>query len=84
VEVEAGNQYEVGERFDELHVVGMSSKAKCKSCTPDLHDDLGVRTRPLIHPRKFDSKLMDDRKARNYGKSFIYQDPNHFPGHIYL
>jgi hypothetical protein len=73
VGVVAGNQYEVGDRFDELKVVGMPFKKRGKRCKPDLHHVLVLGTGPLFHAGKFVSKLAYVREARNYGKSFIYQ-----------
>jgi len=73
VGVVAGIKYEVGDRFDELKVVGMPFKKRGKRCTPDLHHVLVLGTGPFFHTGKFVSKLAYVRKASNYGKSFIYQ-----------
>jgi hypothetical protein len=66
VGVVAGNQYEVGDRFDELKVVGMPFKKRGKRCKPDLHHVLVLGTGPLFHAGKFVSKLVYVREARNY------------------
>jgi len=69
----AGKQYKVGNRFDELKVVGMPFKKRGKRCEPDLHHVLLLSTGPEFHASKFVSKLAYVRQARSYGKSFIYQ-----------
>ena len=67
------NQYEVGERFDELKVVGIPCKERGKRCKQDLHDVHVRGTSPLFHTSMFVFKLAYVRKVRNYGKSIIYQ-----------
>jgi hypothetical protein len=71
--VVAGNQYEVGDRFDELKVVGMPFMKRGKHCKLDLHHALVLSTGQLFHAGKFVSKLVYVKEARHYGKSFIYQ-----------
>jgi hypothetical protein len=57
VGVVAGNQYEVGERFDERKVVWMPFKKRGKRWKPDLHNVLLLSTSLLFHAGKFVSKL---------------------------
>jgi hypothetical protein len=68
VGVVAGNRSEVGDRFDELKVVGMPFKKRGKRCKSNLHHVLVLSTSPLFHRGKFDSKLAYVKEARNYGK----------------
>jgi len=72
VGVVAGNPYEVGDRFDELKVVGMLFKKRGKRCKRDLHYVLVLGTGLLFHTGKFVSILVYVSEVRNYGKSFIY------------
>jgi len=51
--VVGGNQYEVGDRFDYLKVVGMPFKKMGKHCKPYLHYVLVHCTGPLFHMGKF-------------------------------
>jgi len=96
VGVVAGNQYEVGDRFDELKVVEMLCKMWGKDCKPDLHHVLVLGTSPLFHLGNFSSKVVYVKQERNYGKSFndqvqtlllavnIFQKTNNpFPGVIF-
>jgi hypothetical protein len=69
----AGNQYEVGDRFDELKVVGMPFRNRDKHCKPDLYHVLVLGTGPLFRAEMIVSNLAYMREARNYGKPFIYQ-----------
>jgi hypothetical protein len=73
VGVVAGNQYEVGDRFDILKVVRMPFKKRGKRYKPDLHHVPGLSTGLLFPMAKFVSKLAYVREVRNYGKYFIYQ-----------
>jgi len=71
--VVAGNEYEVGDRFAELKVVGRPFKKRGTCWKPNLHHVLVLSTGPLFHAGKLVSKLRYVRKVRNYGESFIYQ-----------
>jgi len=71
--VVAGNQYEFGDRFDDLVVVGLRFKVRGKRWKPGLYDVLVLSTGPLFHMGKFASKLGFVREGRNYGELFIYQ-----------
>jgi hypothetical protein len=56
--VAAGNQSEVGDRFDELEVVWMPFKKRGKGWKPDLPYVLLLSTGPLFDAGKCGSKLV--------------------------
>jgi len=72
VDVVAGKQYEVGDRFDELIVVRMVLK-RDKQSNPDRYDVLVLGTAPSFHVCKFVCTLANVKEVRNYWKLFIYQ-----------
>jgi hypothetical protein len=97
VGVVAGNQYEVGDRFDELKLVGMPFDKRGNGWKPDLHNVLVLGSGPLFRGGKFVFKLAYVREVRNYGKLFIHQvqtvflainifhtTHNPFPGVIFI
>jgi hypothetical protein len=73
VGVEAGNQFEVGDKYDELKVVGMTFKKSGTHWNPDLHNVILLSTGLLFRVGKCVFKLASVTELRNYRKSFIYQ-----------
>ena len=56
--VVAKNQYDVGDRFEDLKVGGILFKKRGKCSKPDLHHVLVLGTSPLFYRGKFVSKLV--------------------------
>jgi len=73
VEVVAGNQYEVGDQFDECKLGRMRFLKRGRHCKQDLHQVLVLGTGLLFHTGKIASKLVNFGEARNYGELIIYQ-----------
>jgi hypothetical protein len=71
--VVAGKQSEVGDRFEELKVVGVPFKNRGKRSKPDVHHVLLLGTGSMCQAGTFVIKLADVREGRNYGTWFIYQ-----------
>jgi hypothetical protein len=67
------NQYEVGDRIEEVKMVGMGCMTNGERWKPAIHHALLLNGVPLCHAGKFLSKLVYVTEVRNYGQSFIYQ-----------
>ena len=68
-EAVASKQYGVGDRFDELKVVGVPFLKMGKNCRTDHYGILVLRTGAFYDSCKFVSELVHVRDARNYGLS---------------
>ena len=66
----AGNQYEVGDRFDQFSVVGMPINKRGKGWKQDLHCVLVLSTGSLFHAGKCVSKPVYVREVRIDGELF--------------
>jgi len=71
--VVTGNQYEVGDRFNQLKIIGMPSTKWGKPLKQYLHQVYVFSTGLLFQVGSIVSKLAYASEVRNYGKSFIYQ-----------
>jgi hypothetical protein len=73
VSVVASNQSNGADRFHHLAVVGMPFYLTAMQYNSDLHYHNQFGTSPLFQEGKYDSILVYDSKASNYGELFNYE-----------
>lgn len=84
VGVVTGDEYEVGDRFVELKVVGMLFNNRGKHWKPNLEYVLVLSTIPLFHLGKFVSKTCLCQRSEKLRRIVYLFSPNPFTGHKYL